>query len=106
MAAASERDGDAQDKAEVVPIPIVADLVDVDFDTLPGGLTARLLYRGNYAGIGAAYDAAEAWLVEHGYVPSGLPWESYLDGPERGQPRTVLQVPCATGLAGPGNEAV
>ena len=67
----------------------------VEADTLPGGLTARLLYRGDYAGIGAAYEAVEAWLAERGYLPSGLPWESYLDGPEVAEPRTVLQVPCA-----------
>jgi effector-binding domain-containing protein len=78
----------------------------VQAGTLPGGLTARLLHRGDYAGIGAAYAAAETWLAEHGYVPSGLAWESYLDEPEVAQPRTVLHVPCTASAPSPGDESV
>lgn len=66
----------------------------VQADSLPGGLTARLLYRGDYAGIGAAYEAVEAWLADRGCLPSEPPWESYLDEPGVAQPRTVLQMPC------------
>jgi effector-binding domain-containing protein len=53
-----------------------------------------VLYQGDYAGVGSAYEAVERWLAEHGYVSAGTPWESYLDGPEVAQPRTVVQVPC------------
>jgi effector-binding domain-containing protein len=76
------------------PAPI-APLGRVEADILPGGLTASLLYRGDYAGIAAAYDAVQGWLADHGYREAGQPWESYLDGPEVAQPRTILQIPCA-----------
>ena len=69
----------------------------VEPDILPGGLAARLLYRGDYAGIAAAYDAAQDWLSDHGYREAGQPWETYLDGPEVAEPRTILQIPCAPG---------
>jgi effector-binding domain-containing protein len=78
----------------------------VQADTLPGGLTARVQYIGDYAGIGAAYAAVETWLAEHGYVPTGLPWESYEDGTEVAMPSTFLQVPCAIGAAALGDAAV
>src|SRR5512133_1835059 len=62
------------------PAPITAS-GRVEADTLPGGLAASLLYRGDYAGIAAAYEAAQEWLSDHGYRAAGQPWESYLDGP-------------------------
>jgi effector-binding domain-containing protein len=80
----------------------VAPLGRVQADTLPGGLTASLLYRGDYAGIAAAYDAAQQWLADHGFREAGQPWESYLDGPEVAQPRTILQIPCAARSADAG----
>jgi effector-binding domain-containing protein len=74
--------------------PITA-VGQVEADSLPGGPAASLLYRGDYAGIAAAYDAALHWLSDHGYREAGQPWESYLDGPEVAQPRTILRIPCA-----------
>lgn len=62
----------------------------VEADTLPGGLAASFLYRGDYAGIAVAHDAAQEWLSDHGYRAAAHPWESYLDGPEVAQPRTIL----------------
>ncbi len=62
--------------------------------TLPAGPAARVMHRGDYGGIGAAYEAAERWLAEHGYAPAGTPWESYLDGPDVPQPRTLVHMPC------------
>lgn len=76
------------------PAPITA-VGRVEADRLPGGPAASLLYRGDYAGIAAAYDAAQEWLADHGYREAGQPWEFYLDGPEVAQPRTILQIPCA-----------
>jgi effector-binding domain-containing protein len=61
---------------------------------LPGGQAARVLHRGAYAGVAAAYSAASEWLTAHGYVATGPPWESYLDGPEVAEPRTVVCLPC------------
>lgn len=61
---------------------------------LPGGPTARVLHRGDYGGVAAAYDAASEWVTAHGYVESGAPWECYLDGPEVAEPRTLVCLPC------------
>jgi effector-binding domain-containing protein len=62
--------------------------------TLPGGRMARTLHVGDYAAVGAAYEAVQAWLVENGYVGAGEPWESYLDGPDVPKPRTEVVFPC------------
>ncbi|SEB31846.1 GyrI-like domain-containing protein [Rhodococcus koreensis] len=72
----------------------------------PAGRAATTIHAGDYSGIGAAYDAAVHWITEHGYVPSGDPWESYLDGPGVAAPRTEVFVPCAERLdATPENAA-
>ncbi len=61
---------------------------------LSGGPAVTVLHQGDYGSVAAAYDEAFAWAGAHGYVPSGPPWESYLDGPEVAQPRTVVHLPC------------
>ena len=61
--------------------------------SLPAGPIATAVHRGDYGGVGATYDAVTAWLDEHGWLPAGEPWESYLDGPVVDQPRTVVAVP-------------
>lgn len=61
---------------------------------LPGGSAARVLHQGDYGGVGAAYDAASEWVAAHGFVATEPPWESYLDGPEVAEPRTVVCLPC------------
>ena len=65
--------------------------------TLPGGQAARIRYRGDYSGIGEAYEAAQGWLADHGLVAVGRPWECYLDGPEVAEPRTLVYLPCGPG---------
>ena len=67
----------------------------VEADELPGGTVARTLHTGPYDGVGAAYAAAFDWLAGHALVAAGEPWESYLDGPEVAQPRTLVRVPCS-----------
>ncbi|MBT1001331.1 GyrI-like domain-containing protein [Paenarthrobacter sp. DKR-5] len=67
---------------------------------LPGGSVARTLHVGDYGGVGAAYEAAAAWITEHGFAPSGDPWECYLDGPEVANPRTEVFFPCRKASAG------
>ena len=64
---------------------------------LPGGSVARVLHKGDYAGLAGAYDAATRWASAHGCAPTGPPWESYLDGPEVAEPRTVVCLPCRRG---------
>ena len=61
---------------------------------LPGGSAARVLHQGAYGAVAGAYDAAMQWALGHGLVPTGPPWESYLDGPEVPEPRTVVCLPC------------
>jgi hypothetical protein len=43
----------------------------------------------------AGYIAVRQWLEAQDLAPSGDPWESYLDGPDVPQPRTVVSAPCA-----------
>lgn len=62
--------------------------------TLPGGPTVLVLHKGPYDAVAAAYAAAEAWLAEHQWAMSGVPWEAYMDGPEVAEPRTIVHVPC------------
>lgn len=61
---------------------------------LPGGTAARTTYTGPYEGLGRAYQAVETWMSEEGVRPVSGPWESYLDGPEVAEPRTVITWPC------------
>jgi effector-binding domain-containing protein len=62
---------------------------------LPGGEVATTMHVGSYDGVAVAYSAVEQWLGAHNLAPTGDPWESYLDGPEVPQPRTVVCFPCA-----------
>ena len=65
----------------------------VELAMLPGGPTLTVLHTGAYDQVAAAYQAAEAWLAEHDWEPTGAAWEAYLDGPEVPEPRTVVHVP-------------
>ncbi len=67
--------------------------------TLPGGEVATTMHVGSYDGVAAAYTAVRQWLEAHDLVPSGDPWETYLDGPEVPQPRTIVSFPCAQSQA-------
>ena len=60
---------------------------------MPGGLAVQVMHVGAYADVAAAYQAIEAYLPEHGLVPVGPPWESYLDEPEVAEPRTLVTWP-------------
>ncbi len=62
--------------------------------SLPGGQAATTTNVGPYESVAPAYFAIEQWLAEHGYVGTGAPWETYLDGPEVAQPRTIVTWPC------------
>lgn len=62
--------------------------------SIPGGPAVQVLHRGSYGEVRAAYEAAEAWLVDNDWESAGPPWETYLDGPEVPEPRTVVSLPC------------
>lgn len=61
---------------------------------LPGGPAACVMHHGSYDEVAAAYEAAGEWLATNGYVPAGEAWESYLDGPDVPEPRTLVHFPC------------
>jgi effector-binding domain-containing protein len=65
----------------------------VEAATLPGGPAATLLHRGSYEAIADAYGVLMRWVSENGYLPTGAPWESYLDEPDVPEPRTLVTVP-------------
>lgn len=69
----------------------------VDVITLPAGEAAQTLYVGPYSGLGAVYAALEQWFADTGHVMAGAPWETYLDGPEVAEPRTIVTWPCRAG---------
>ncbi len=75
---------------------IVTDAGRVRAGRLPGGHVARTRHVGDYGAVTAAYDAARDFVLDNGYEPTGLPWESYLDGPDVLEPRTEVFVPCRT----------
>ncbi|WP_166785543.1 GyrI-like domain-containing protein [Cryobacterium cryoconiti] len=62
--------------------------------SLPVGTAVQVVHIGPYQGVVGAYRAADAWLADHGWEAAGPPWESYLDGPEVAEPRTIVTVPC------------
>ena len=62
--------------------------------TLPGGPAAQTVHRGPYEQLAGAYEAVQSWVRDEGRTPDGTPWESYLDGPEVAEPRTVVTQPC------------
>jgi effector-binding domain-containing protein len=57
---------------------------------LPGGETATVMNVGPYDTVPPAYFAIEQWMSDNGHVAGGRPWESYLDGPEAPEPRTLV----------------
>ena len=77
--------------------PVRGDLVPdgrVEAGGLPGGQVARSLYRGDYSGVAEAYEATTDWITDNGLVPTGAPWECYLDDPSVPTPRTEVFIPC------------
>lgn len=62
--------------------------------TLPTGPAIQVPHQGPYSAVPAACRAAEAWLVDHRWIATGPPWETYLDGPDVAEPRTLVHVPC------------
>lgn len=64
---------------------------------LPAERAARTEYRGGYEGLGQAWGEFDAWLKSNGHTPAAGLWESYVTGPETGQPseywRTELTRP-------------
>lgn len=66
----------------------------VESGRLPGGAAAQVVHRGSYDSIATTWQRAETWMAEHGYAATDAPWESYLDGPDVPEPRTLIVMPC------------
>ncbi len=66
---------------------------DVEPSELPGGTCAKTLHVGAYDQVSAAHEALGKWVTDNGQVPSGDPWECYLDGPDVPEPRTLVFLP-------------
>ncbi len=49
---------------------------------LPAATVARTVYRGSYAGLGAAWGELIAWITAEGHTPGPDFWERYVAGPE------------------------
>jgi effector-binding domain-containing protein len=82
-----------EDRFEVeAGFPVAAPVVDDDevvASSLPGGPHATTVHVGPYEGLGAAYEALEAWVAERGGEPAGDPWEIYESDPtEQPDPAT------------------
>lgn len=78
-------------------IPVSAPVVAagrVEPSSLPQGRVARTMHVGDYAAVGAAYEAARDRILADGYACTEAPWESYLDEPDVAAPRTEVFVPC------------
>jgi effector-binding domain-containing protein len=62
---------------------------------LPGGSVATTIHVGSYDDVADAYTALTEWFAVSDYVPTGAPWESYLDDPlDEPAPRTMVCFPC------------
>lgn len=64
-----------------VCIPIRTSSSIPDTRIIPGGTHACVLFQGPYTDIGTAYAALMDWISNNGYMPSGAPFEIYLNGP-------------------------
>ena len=49
----------------------------------PGGTAASCLHVGPYADVEPAYNALFQWIQDHGYEPTGIAYEQYLNDPEQ-----------------------
>ncbi len=67
---------------------------EVDAVLLPAGDAVVVVHVGQWSQLGEAYAAVEQYLAEHGLIRAGDPWETYLDGPDVPEHRTILTAPC------------
>lgn len=70
----------------VNPVPGRGDILSGD---IPAGRYAACLYTGPYVGMPSAYRALTEWTSEHGYQPSGVSYEYYLNDPGKTAPQDL-----------------
>jgi effector-binding domain-containing protein len=66
----------------------------VEAGELPGGPALVVLHRGGYDDIEGEVRTGQEWLAANRWTATGAPWESYIDGPEVAEPRTLVYLPC------------
>jgi effector-binding domain-containing protein len=66
----------------------------VEAGELPGGPALVVLHRGVHDDIEGEVRTGQEWLAANRWTATGAPWESYLDGPEVAEPRTLVYLPC------------
>ena len=71
----------------------------VEAGRLPGGPAAQVIHRGSCDSVATTWHRAEAWMAQRGHTATEAPWESYLDGPDVPEPRTLIVMPCDVGAA-------
>ena len=59
---------------------------EVQPSSIPAGPVATCEYTGPYEELSAPYEELRAWVVEHGYEPTGISYEYYLNGPDDAPP--------------------
>ena len=79
------------------PVDAPVEGAGVASGSLPGGPAVQVIHRGTYDSVATTWQRAEAWMAEHGHTATEAPWESYLDGPEAPEPRTLIVMPCDGG---------
>jgi effector-binding domain-containing protein len=65
----------------------------IEASELPGGEVVTTVHVGSYEGLAGAFHAVREWVAGNGRQIAGDPWESYLDGPEVPEPRTMVCFP-------------
>ena len=75
-----------------IGFPVTKQLPDrepVQAGEIPAGQIATCLYTGPYTAMKTAYDELTAWVNEHGYQPTGVSYEYYLNDPETTAPEDL-----------------
>ncbi len=69
---------------------------EIQAGEIAAGKYATCLYTGPYSGVHVAYAALSSWMQEHGYQPTGVAYEFYLNDPSEVPPeelQTRVQMP-------------
>jgi effector-binding domain-containing protein len=86
---------DMQDLDVELGFPVAASLPgkgDIQPGMIPAGLTVACIYQGAYSGLQSAYEEMAKWIQEHGYIPSGVAYECYYNGPEFSESLLLTQI--------------
>jgi effector-binding domain-containing protein len=69
---------------------------EVKSSKIPGGKFVSTIHVGPYDGVEPAYNALNEWIKQHGYEPTGVAYEYYLNDPSEKPgviPETEIRLP-------------